>query len=175
MVEGRWIWRAVFVTVVMVLIFLRILPMPMEPGSLPGPDLMMCLCCAWILRRPDHLPVILIAGVAFLEDILMMRPPGLWAAILILGTEFLRSRSHYSREMPILHEWGMVSMVILVMMLANRIIQAMVVLPQPPLGMTLFHAVMSMLAYPVVVMLLKLAFRFGPAGGGDLDAYGRRS
>lgn len=173
MAEGRWIWRAVFLGMVMLMIFLRILPMPIEPGRLPGPDLVMCLCCAWVLRRPDHLPAILIAGVVFLEDMLLMRPPGLWAAILLLGTEFLRRRA--SRDMPILQEWGMVSMAILVMVLANRLIHAMVLLPQPGLGMTLLHAVMSIIAYPVVVVLLKLAFRFGPAGGTDLDAYGRRS
>lgn len=173
MAEGRWIWRAVFLGVVMLMIFLRILPMPSEPGRLPGPDLVMCLCCAWVLRRPDHLPAILIAGVIFLEDILTMRPPGLWAVIVLVGTEFLRRRAN--RDLPILQECGMVSVAMLVMVLANRVIQAVVLLPQPGLGITILHAVMSIIAYPVVVILLKLAFRFGPAGGGDLDAYGRRS
>ena len=71
--------------------------MPAAPGETgldlatwPAPDLMLALTLAWVVRRPDLLPAPLIAAYFFVEDILMMRPPGLWALIVLGATEFLR-------------------------------------------------------------------------------------
>ena len=68
--QGRWLARGLFVAAVTVMLFVRLLPLAGEPGGLPGPDLLMCLCCAWVLRRPDHLPALLIALAVLLEDVL---------------------------------------------------------------------------------------------------------
>ena len=48
-----------------------------------------------------------------------MRPPGLWAAIVVLGVEFLRNREADSRDLPFLVEWGTVALLMLAMTLAN--------------------------------------------------------
>ena len=171
--DSVWVWRGLFVLAVMVMLFLRILPLRAEAGSLPGPDLLMCLCCAWVLRRPDHLPALLIAGVVLVEDMLLMRPPGLWAALMLMGTEFLRSRAAFSRELTLVSEWVMVAVVMLAMLLANRFIIALTMLPQPGLGLTLVQFVFSVLAYPVVVGGLRLAFGLRKPATGEVDAKGR--
>jgi len=41
----------------------RILPLSTEPGSVPGPDVVLCLTFAWVLRRPEYVPALLIAAV----------------------------------------------------------------------------------------------------------------
>ncbi|NCO16036.1 MAG: rod shape-determining protein MreD, partial [Alphaproteobacteria bacterium] len=87
-----WRHRAIFVALALALFFLRLLPLGAEPGRWPGPDLMLCLILAWVQRRPDYLPAPLIALVVLTEDFLMLRPPGLWTAIVVLATEFLRGR-----------------------------------------------------------------------------------
>lgn len=172
--DNVWVWRGLFVLAVLTMLFLRILPLRSEAGSLPGPDLLMCLCCAWVLRRPDHLPALLIAGAVLVEDMLLMRPPGLWAALMLIGTEFLRSRAAFSRELTLVSEWVMVSIVMLAMLLANRFIIALTMLPQPGLSLTLVQFVFSILAYPVVVGGLRLAFGLRKPATGEVDAMGRR-
>lgn len=172
--DGVWFWRGLFTLAVLAMLFLRILPLPAEAGRLPGPDLLMCLCCAWVLRRPDHLPALLIAAAVLVEDMLLMRPPGLWAALMLVGTEFLRSRAAFSRELTLLSEWGMVAVVMLAMLLAYRLTLTLTMLPQPGLGLTLIQFVFSVLAYPLVVGVLRLAFGLHKPAMGEVDARGRR-
>lgn len=155
------------------MLFIRIMPLSVEAGSLPGPDLLMVLCCAWTLRRPDHLPALLIAGTILVEDMLLMRPPGLWTAIMVVGTEFLRSRAAFSRELTLVSEWIMVTVVMLAMMLAYRIVLTVTLLPQPGLGMTLVQFLFSALAYPLVVLALKFGLGVHKPGTGEGDRYGR--
>lgn len=172
--DTQWLGRALFVLAAGVMLFLRILPVPREAGALPGPDLLMCLTCAWVLRRPGHLPALLIALVVLVEDLALQRPPGLWAAIMVLGAEFLRSRAAFLRELSLLSEWGMVAVVMLVMLLADRLLLALALLPQPGPGLMLVQFALSLLAYPVVVGVLRLAFGLHKPVAGETDARGRR-
>lgn len=167
-----WIWRGVFVLAVTAMLFVRILPISIEAGKLPGPDLLMVLCCAWTLRRPEHLPVLLIAAAVLVEDMLLLRPPGLWTAIMVLGTEFLRSRAAFSRELSLLAEWIMIATVMLAMAMSYRLIMAVTVLDQPSLGITLVQTFSSILAYPVVALILHFGFSLRRATG-DGDKFGR--
>ncbi len=57
-----WLCRALFAVLAAVLLFLRLLPLGSVAGGWPGPDLLMCLTFAWVLRRPDYVPALLIAG-----------------------------------------------------------------------------------------------------------------
>lgn len=172
--NGVWLARGLFVVAVLVMLFGRLLPLPAEAGTLPGPDLLMCLCCAWVLRRPDHLPALLIAGGVLVEDMLLMRPPGLWAALVVIGTEFLRSRAAFSRELTFVSEWVMVAVVMLVMLLGFRLAMAMTLTPQPGLGLTLIQFLLSVIAYPFVVGALRAAFGLHKPATGEVDAMGRR-
>ena len=75
-----------------------------------GPDLMLAFTFAWVLRRPDYVPVLLIAAIFLLEDMLLMRPPGLWTADRAdRDRDPARSREPRPREMPFMAEWAMVA------------------------------------------------------------------
>ena len=84
-ISSLWMHRLLFLAVALFLIFIRLLPLPNSAGRLPGPDLLLCLICAWTVRRPEYLPVLMVAAVVLLEDMLLMRPPGLWTGLVILA------------------------------------------------------------------------------------------
>ncbi len=116
------------------LLFIRLLPLNSIAGHLPGPDLLLCLIFAWTVRRPEYLPVLMIAVVVLVEDMLLMRPPGLWTALVILGSEFIRSRVALTRELSFGVEWLLVAGLMLAMFLTYRTALLMVFVPQPSFG-----------------------------------------
>ncbi len=169
-----WGYRGVFVLLVLVLLFLRILPISDTGGGLPGPDLMLCLILAWVIRRPDHLPALLIAAVVLVEDLMLMRPPGLWAAAMVLATEFLRARSALTRELVFLVEWLMVTGLMLAMLLGTRLLLALAFVDQPGFAFAFAQIAASALVYPLVVGGLHLLFGLRKPSTGEVDAFGRR-
>ena len=116
--NSLWVYRAAFVAIALALLFVRLLPLGSVAGDWPGPDLMLCLMLAWVTQRPDHLPTALIALVVLAEDMILMRPPGLWTALVVLATEFLRARSALTRELGFAAEWLLIAGVMIAMLLA---------------------------------------------------------
>jgi rod shape-determining protein MreD len=155
-------------------LFLRILPIDISPGGLPGPDLVLALTMAWVLRRPAHLPALAIALVWLVEDLLLLRPPGLWALMVLAGTEFLRARHAVVREISFLLEWMMVAGVFAAMTLGYRLVLAIVMVPQDPLDLSLLKLGFTVASYPVMVLLLHFVFRVRKPATGEVDELGRK-
>ena len=172
--QKHWIFRGLFVAVALVLLFLRLLPLGSAPGALPGPDLLVSVILAWIVRRPDFLPMPLILMVILAEDLILMRPPGLWTAIVILATEFLRGRIALTRELSFVVEWLLVSGVMLGMMLVYRLILGLALVPQAPFRFAIVQVLWSIAVYPVVVALSRLALDLRKPATGEVDDFGRR-
>jgi len=172
--SAHWIYRALFLTIAVVLLFLRLLPLGHFAGALPGPDLLLCLIMAWVVRRPDFLPLSMIVIVMLIEDMLLMRPPGLWTALVVLATEFLRSRVTLTRELSFLVEWMLVSALMLGLLLAYRVILAVVFVPQPSFGFVVVQMLWSILLYPVVVGLSAMVLNLRKPATGEIDTFGRR-
>lgn len=149
----RWAHRAGFLIIVGVSIFLYILPLSSGTGHWPGPDIILAVSFAWVLRRPDFLPVWLAAPVFLMSDVIFMRPPGLWAAISIVGLEFLRRREPTSRDMPFLVEWAMVGGVLVAMAVLFRATLAIFMIDLTSLGLVLLEQLSTLAAYPLVVLL----------------------
>jgi rod shape-determining protein MreD len=155
-------------------LFLRILPIDISPGGLPGPDLVLALTMAWVLRRPAHLPALAIALVWLVEDLLLLRPPGLWALMVLAGTEFLRARHAVVREISFLLEWMMVAGVLAAMTFGYRLVLAIVMVPQDPLDLSLLKLGFTVASYPVMVLLLHFVFRVRKPATGEVDELGRK-
>ncbi len=166
--------RALYVALVALILFLRLLPLSTAPSPWPGPDLILCLTVVWVLRRPDHLPALIIALVFFADDLLALRPPGLWSLIVLLGTEFLRSRESATRDLPFLLEWVFAGAAIAAMILANRFVMALFMIPDAGFGQVLLQYLATILAYPVIAGLMQLAFGLRRAAPGEVDALGHR-
>jgi len=117
----------------------------------PAPSWALLLAFGWVLRRPDYLPLGLFAAAAFLLDLLLGRPPGLYAALSVLGVEFLRSRAHAAREWSFPLEWLVVGIVLLIMVLSNRVLLGIFALPQPRFGLEMQQFLSNIIVYPVIV------------------------
>jgi rod shape-determining protein MreD len=186
-----WLHRVLFVALALVFLFFRILPMGTAPAEscapdagwcramdwlahMPGPDLLLCIIFAWTMRRPDYLPTLLIAAVVLTEDILLLRPPGLWTALVVLASEFIRSRVALTRELNFGVEWLLVSALMVAMLILYRIGFGLVLLPQPPFGFALVQVIWSILCYPLVVFLSRMVLHLYKPAMGEVDAYGRR-
>jgi len=169
-----WRHRAVFVAFALALFFLRLLPLGTVAGTWPGPDLMLCLILAWVQRRPDYLPTPLIALVVLTEDFLMLRPPGLWTALVVLAAEFLRGRAALTRELSFAMEWLMIAVLMVVLALAYRLAFALALVPQPGFGFAMVQVLGSIFSYPLVVALSRVALGVHKPAMGEVDERGRR-
>lgn len=169
-----WLYRGIFLGLALLFLFVRLLPLGTIPGRLPGPDLLLCVMLAWVMRRPDYLPVLMIAAIVFLEDVMLMRPLGLWTALVILATEFLRSRAALTRELSFAVEWMLIAGLMIGLLLAYRLFFAISFLPQPGFGFALTQTIWSILCYPLVVVASRLILDLRKPAMGELDALGRR-
>ncbi len=197
MVERRQTKRLIFVSLYLglaaMVMFFRFLPLgsygtdagglsasggavdlDIAPFLLPMPDVMLCLSLACVLRRPDLLPAPVIAVFFFIEDILLLRPPGLWALIVLLGTEFLRRRSDQFRSSTFIYEYALVAGVMLAMFMANRTVLAIVIMPREPLGLSFTQFLVTVLAYPAVVATSYFFLGLRKPATGEVDALGQK-
>lgn len=150
---NRWRYRALYVFVAAFVAFVQLLPLNAVPGRLPGPDVMALLTFCWVILRPNLLPIALIAAVFLMFDLLMMRPPGLWAGLVVLGVEFLRSRRPLFRSAPFPVQWLLIAVVVAVLTVINLLVLSLFGVPQPTLGFTMIGMIFTVLMYPVVVLL----------------------
>ncbi len=157
-VARLWGFRLFYAGLIAALLFFHLLPLQIESPRRATPDLILCLTYAWAIRRPACVPALLVAFVFLLSDMLLQRPPGLFAALAVLGCEFLRSRSPFMRDAPFPVEWAMVGIVILATLFANRVLLMLVLVTPPALWPSIMQFAMTVLAYPVVVGVSRLLF-----------------
>lgn len=140
----------------------------------PGPDVLLCLTVLWVQRRPGFLPAWLIAVVFLLDDILTMRPPGLWALIVLAGTEFLRRREIGLRDLPFWGEFGMAAAAILVMMFSYWLALSIFLVPTVGPATVLVRALSTIALYPLLAALIQGLFGLRRAATGEVDQLGKR-
>lgn len=157
-VRGIWRYRALFICLAALVGFVQLLPISIPADSLPGPDILVLIALSWTVRQPAFLPVLLIVAVFLVADLLFMRPPGLWTALVVLGCEFLRSRRVLLKNASFLVEWLLVAGVIGAMSVANAMILGLFAVPQPTAGLTVIRMLFTVLCYPLVVILAGRAF-----------------
>lgn len=170
----RWAMRTVYLGLGLGLIFVHLMPLQTVPRGWAGPDVMVALTLAWVLRRPDHVPPLLVAAVFFLGDLLFQRPPGLWAAIMVMAAQALRHRAPGLREQSFAAEVLAVAGVLVTATLAYRIVLALFVVDRAPLGLSLMQMLATLAVYPLVVAGLHLILGVRRAGRSDPDRAGGR-
>lgn len=166
--------RLLFVTLLIAIIFVQLMPIDTLPRRWPWPDLLVVTTMVWVARRPDFAPFWVIAGLFLLTDLLFQRPPGLWAALVLILSEAIRKRAPNIRNMPIGLEWGTVTVGIVAITLIYRLTLAILFLPQAPLGLTLIQMAMTILFYPLVVVLAHFIFGVSRPAPGQVDSLGHR-
>ncbi|MFV0359172.1 rod shape-determining protein MreD [Tropicimonas sp.] len=169
-----WGFRALYTALVLFLVFVRLLPLGMGAGHLPGPDLIVALTFAWVLRRPAYVPAPLIAALFLFLDLMLQRPPGLGAAVVVASAEFLRSRRALTRAQPFAVEWALMTVVFLAMVGLEQVLYAFAMLERPPLGLALLRGLFTAVAYPLIVGLTHYIIGVRRIDAAEANALGER-
>lgn len=172
--RDRAVHRLLYLAIAALILFLRLLPVNPAGHSFPGPDLMLAFTFAWLMRRPDYVPVLLIVAVYVVEDMVFWRPLGLWPLLMLLATEWLRTREESLRDLPFLLEFALIGGLWFAMVLARRLILALVFSESVPFGMELLRLLATLAAYPLVVALLQTGLGLRRAAPGEVDDFGQR-
>lgn len=167
-------YRLIYLALSLGVIFFALLPFSTGAGGVPGPDVIVGLSAAWLLRRPDYLPVWLLLIVLLLGDFLLMRPLGLWTLIIILMSEYLRRRVDHAEALPFWSEVGLVSACLLVAFAADYLALVLLLAETPPLLGHGLHAVATIVFYPPIAVFSQVigVRRLAP---GELDSMGTRA
>ncbi len=152
------------------LLIFSVVPHEIWPRQFPGPDLMVVFTFIWLVLRPRLIPTPLIAAVFFFADILLMRPIGLWAALMVVAAEFFRNRRAGVRGQVFATEWAMVSGVVLTLTIANAAILYVVFLSQVQFDKAMIQAISTILAYPLFAVAARRVF-----GTGSVTSVGRNA
>ena len=132
----------------------------------------MVFALAWSVRRPDYVPVVLLAALFLLADLLLQRPPGLWALLLLLACEWLKSQSTSLRDAGVPTEYFKVSVMIVGIYVLNRVILGLMLIDLPPLGLYLLQMVVTLAAYPFAVFVTHVFMGVRKTAAGDIGAGG---
>jgi rod shape-determining protein MreD len=173
---GRAVWgyRALFALMLALITFFALLPFGPGEGGVPGPELTLCLVCAWVLRRPDYVPVWLLVPLLLLEDALLMRPLGLWTLIVLLVSENLRRRVDQHEALPFWSETAVAGGCILAAFAAQHAALVLLLAEPPPLAGQALQALATAVFYPPAAVFSTLigVRRLQP---GELDSLGSRA
>lgn len=169
-----WLMRAAFLLLTLVILFFHLLPLETTPRRWAGPDLLLCFACAWSLRRPEYVPAIALAVAFLMADLLLQRPPGLWALLALIGCENLKSRGRSLRDSNFAAEWITVGLIMVAVMLAYHLVLGIVLVDLPALTLSLSELGMTLLFYPLIVLITHGLMGVRKAAPGDLDALGQR-
>jgi rod shape-determining protein MreD len=167
-----WTMRAAFFLLCLVIMFFHLLPLETTPRAWAPPDLLVALCFAWALRRPDYVPTLMVAGIILLADLVFQRPPGLWAALVVLAVEWLKSRERRQRDNTFVLEWITVAGCLFAITLIYRLVLLVLILSPGAMFLTLMQYFMTLATYPIVVLLSHLIFGVRRSTPGEVDRLG---
>jgi len=173
-ISRLWFMRIMFVALSFIVMFFHLLPLQTTPGTFAAPDIILALGICWALRRPDFVPAVLIALVMLFADIMLSRPPGLFAAIALIAIQMLKSRAARLRDMPFSVEWFTASVSIIGVILTYRLILVVLLVEALALKTALIQISLTILCYPVVIGVSWLFFGLKKPTLGEVNALGQR-
>lgn len=170
-----WLMRASFVLLALFILIFSLLPLDTSPRRWAGPDILLAFAFAWCMRRPEFVPAVVLAGVFFLADLLLQRPPGLWALIALIGCEQLKNRGRGLRDATFAAEWLAVGSTLTAITLINYAVLILFMLPAPPLALAFSQFIATLICYPAIVAITHGIMRVRKVAPGDLDSFGQRA
>lgn len=144
-----------------------------EAPRFVGPDWIIVITCAWGMRRPSFVPMLLVAAVLLLADFLLLRPPGLWAAFSLVLIEWMKGQHRRFRGMAFATEWLTFAGALLAAMLAYRLVMSFLLLEPGDFLLSVVEYVTTVLIYPVVVGGSAVLFGVRRATLAELENKGR--
>ncbi|WP_299044275.1 rod shape-determining protein MreD [uncultured Tateyamaria sp.] len=170
-----WTMRIAFSALVMVIVFLHLLPLQTATGGLIWPDFLLLFALAWSVRRPDYVPATLLAVLFLMADLLLQRPPGLWALLALIACEQMKMQSRSLRDASLASEIVSAVLWIVGIGIAYRLVLAIMLIGVPPLGPALIQIVVTAVAYPLAIAITHMLMGVRKPTPGDIDGKGVRS
>lgn len=170
-----WTMRLAFSLLVLAILFLHLLPLQTGAGGLIWPDFVLCFALAWSVRRPEYVPAVLLALVFLLSDLLLQRPPGLWAVLALIACEQMKSQSRGLRDDSLASEFVSVGLRIVGVGICYHVILAVLLVDGTPLLPALIQIVVTVLAYPFAVAITHGLMGVRKAAPNEMGSKGVRS
>lgn len=169
----RWLYRSLFAALAALVLFVRLLPVSQEVGSWPGPDLVLALAVAWVMRRPDYVPPLLVGPLFLIADLLLQHPPGLNAALVVLVLELARNRYGIWRDLPFLGEWAIAAVLVASVIFGNWMILGLFMVSQASFGLYVIEFAATAALYPLCCAFSVFALGVVKPAPGSADALGQ--
>ena len=157
------------------ILFILIVPIDAIPNRFPYPDFLLALTTALIVRRALVTPFWLIGIIFLMADIILSRPLGLWAFIVLISLEIVRNNRFAFREMSFFTEWATVTAVYLCMFLTQQALLGITFSQTYPLNGLLWEFAFTALVYPLAVFFVAGVMRIQKPLPGQSDALGQRT
>ncbi|MGD1881828.1 MAG: rod shape-determining protein MreD [Paracoccaceae bacterium] len=169
-----WTRRLGFVALALFIVFLHLLPLQTAPQSWAGPDWLMAFAFAWAVRRPDYMPAAMLALVFLMADLLLQRPPGLWALLMLVACESLKSQSRQLRAATFPTEAFSVAGLIIAVSIGYRLVLVVFLVDLPPLSLEIMQMIMTLAFYPLAALVTHSLMGVRKIVPGDYVSRGRR-
>jgi len=153
-----WTHRLLLIALLGVIVFIQLLPLKTHDLDLPEPDILLGVLAAWMLRRPNYVPVGLLVFVGLLTDFLFLRAPGAWTMLMVIAFEIIRARGRRDGNMTFITEISIVAIVFAGLFSANALLLLVFGVSQPPFGSTVLHYAFTVAVYPLVAMVTVFVF-----------------
>ena len=168
-----WGMRVLFILLTLLILFFHLLPLNPAPSQWAGPDVLVAMVFAWAVRRPEYVPILLVAGVMLLADMMLQRPPGLWSVLVVCAVEWLKSRERRQRETTFVLEWLTFAGTLIVITILYRAVMMVLILAPGTITLSFVQVLMTIVIYPAVVGVSFFLFGVRRAAPGDMDRLGR--
>ncbi|WP_299143328.1 rod shape-determining protein MreD [uncultured Tateyamaria sp.] len=170
-----WMMRGSFTALILGILFFHLLPLQTSTGGLIWPDLVLGFALAWSVRRPEFVPAVLLAAVFLLADLLLQRPPGLWALLALIACEQLKAQSRSLRDASLATELASVGAWIIGIGIAYHMVLALLLVDRPAFGLVVIQMIATALAYPLVIAVTHAVMGVRKAAANDIGGKGARS
>lgn len=165
--------RLAYLGLGLLILFAHLIPLETTPRRFAGPDLLVAFTFAWALRRPDYVPALSIAATLLLADLLLQRPPGLWAALGLLAAEWLKAQNARLKDGTFMSEWITVAAALLAITLVYRAVLGLLIVAPGTLFLSVMQFAMTVMVYPAAALATRLLFGVRRIAPGEYDPMGR--
>jgi len=169
-----WMHRMTYLGLGLLLLMQAILPLDLRAHHIPGPDILYGITMAYVIRRPEYVPLWSVVLIFFLRDVLTMSPLGLGTFVFIIATEAVRLNLLTFREFFFGIEWLWISVIFAAVLLVQNLVLALTLSFSPKLSEILYEFAFTTLAYPLIVLILRYLFSMDRPAAGKTDARGHR-
>jgi len=169
-----WLQRLALILFAASIMFYNLIPFTLIPTTFPAPDIVFCVICTLLIRRPEIVPFWMIGLIYFGFDIFLMKPLGVWTACILIATEILRAGRNAFRENLFPFELASIALIFFAVLLVNRLILLIAIVPTPPISYDVWEFVFTVFTYPVILFTITYILRIRKPALGEFGVIGHK-